>query len=123
MAEHITTLDSLAAMLGRFRFNFTSERDLQNGVALVLEQAQIPFKREVGLTVHDRPDFLLDDGLAIEVKIKGSLGELLRQAMRYLGHDEISGLLVIGTPHWLTRVPPSLLGKPIHSLRLVGSLL
>ncbi len=116
-------LDALGGLLSRFRFRFTSERELQDGIALVLEQAHLRFRRETGLSQHDRPDFLLDNGFAIEVKIKGSLAELLRQATRYLGHGEIRGLLVIGTPHWLTRVPPSLLGKPVHSLRLVGSLL
>lgn len=117
------TLDDLIKKLSGYRFRFTSEKDLQDGIVLALNEARIPYRREFMLNPKARPDFMLADGIAVEVKIKGSLSELLRQASRYAGHAEVKGILVIGTPRWLPRVPDTLCGKPVRSLRLIGSLL
>ena len=116
-------LDAVAAVLSRYRFRFTDEDDLQKGIAAALQANGLAFHREESLSARDRPDFLLDGGLAIEVKIKGSLSELLRQAARYLEHEEIRAVLVVGSPGWLNRIPETMQGKPLRPLRLIGSLL
>ncbi len=117
------TLTDLVTKLSGYRFTFTSEKELQEGIASALITERIPYRRELHLSVPDRPDFMLDGGIALEVKIKGSLADLLRQASRYAGHAEVTGILVIGTPRWLPRVPVQLAGKPVQTLRLLGSLL
>lgn len=116
------TLDQLSALLGSFRFRFVTEKDLQDGIEAVLAKAQVSYRREQSLNVSDRPDFMVA-GIAIEVKTKGSLADLLRQASRYAGSNEVSSILVVGSPHWLTRVPAELAGKPVRAVRLIGSLL
>lgn len=116
------TLDQLSALLGSFRFRFVTEKDLQDGIEAVLAKAQVSYRREQSLNVSDRPDFMVA-GIAIEVKTKGSLADLLRQASRYAGSNEVSSILVVGSPHWLTRVPTELAGKPVCAVRLIGSLL
>ena len=108
--------------LASYRYNFQNELTLQDGIALVLEKSAILFKREAMLSAKSRPDFLLGP-VAIEVKIKGSVAEFLRQAHRYLMHDEVSALIVVGTPKWLPLVPSELAGKPVYSVRLLSSLL
>lgn len=116
-------IDAAVSVLSRYRFRFTEESDLQKGIAAALQANGIAFHREEALSARDRPDFLLDGGVAIEVKIAGSLSDLLRQVARYLEHDEIRAVLVVGSPGWLNRVPETLQGKPVQSLRLIGSLL
>lgn len=116
-------LDRVAAVLSRYRYRFRDEAALQAGIAAALTANQIAFHREEALSMLDRPDFLLDGGLAVEVKVKGSIAELLRQVARYLEHAEVRAVLVVGTPAWLNRVPDSLSGKPVRSLRFLGSLL
>lgn len=116
-------IDSLHQLLSGYRFRFVSERDLQDGIERALIAAGISYEREAALSDPDRPDFLVGDGIAVEVKIKGSLSELIRQAARYASHQRIGSILVVGTPRWLPRVPDALSGKPVRSLRLVGSLL
>lgn len=113
----------VAHLLARFRFRYITEKDLQDGIEAVLTQASMPHRREVVLSAADRPDFVVEGGVAVEVKIKGSLAELLRQASRYAAHPEIAGIVVVGTPHWLSRVPSELGGKPVIAIRLLGSLL
>jgi hypothetical protein len=111
-------------MIARYRFSFTSEKELQDGIAAMLVKERIPYLRELTLTLQgDRPDFMLHNGIALEIKIKGSLADLLRQASRYAGHKEVNGILVVGTPHWLPRIPATLSGKPVRALRLIGSML
>lgn len=115
-------LEQLSSLLAGFRYRFTDERDLQDGIERVLRSSGSPYRREPVLSAPDRPDFLVDD-IAIEIKIQGSLSQLLRQVSRYATHDEVHGILVVGTPVWLVQVPGEIVGKPMASLRLLGSLL
>ncbi|WP_053764435.1 hypothetical protein [Leptospirillum ferriphilum] len=115
-------LDSLETLLSSHRYRFSSERDLQNGIDEVLQTSGLSYSREFSLGVADRLDFLVD-GIALEVKIKGSLPDLIRQIARYARHKDVREILVVGTPRWIPQVPASIEGKPVYGLRLVGSLL
>ena len=108
--------------LASYRYTFQDEVSLQNGIQEVLEAKAVAFKREFRLDAKSRPDFMLGS-VAIEVKIKGSVAEFLRQAHRYLLHEQVSALIVVGTPKWLPLVPSELAGKPVYAVRLLSSLL
>lgn len=116
-------LHSLETLLSSYRFRFSSERDLQNGIDEVLQKSGFSYRREFSLDISDRPDFLVHGGIAIEVKIKGSVSELIRQISRYATHNDVRSILVVGTPHWIPRVPEIIKEKQVRSLRLMGSLL
>ena len=90
-------IQQICQKLTSYRYNFQDETTLQDGIALVLEKSAVPFKREALLSAKSRPDFMLGS-VVIEVKIKGSVAEFLRQAHRYLMHDQVSALIVVGTP-------------------------
>lgn len=115
-------LEELSSLIAGFRYRFTDERDLQDGIERVLRSSDSPYRREPVLSAPDRPDFLVGD-IAIEVKIQGTLAQLLRQVSRYAAHDKVRGILVVGTPVWLVQVPDEICCKPMASLRLLGSLL
>lgn len=115
-------LEHLCRVLNAYRYNFQDETSLQEGLALALTHQGIEFKREVRLDAKNRPDFMIGT-VAVEVKIKGTLSEFLRQADRYLALDPVSSLIVVGTPKWLPMVPPALRDKPIFRVRLLSSLL
>lgn len=114
---------SITSALENKRFRFTSEDDLQQGIAIALKQADLPFEREKILSSRDRPDFVVAQQFAIEIKIHGTLAQALRQISRYTEHPQISAILLVGTPHWLNKVPGTVGGKPVYSMRLTGSLL
>ena len=113
----------ILSMLEHCRFRFNDERDLQDGIAQAMSTAGVEFEREKILGPQDRPDFLIAGSIAMEIKIKGSIAEALRQIDRYTGHQAVAAVLLVGTPGWLNRVPPEIRGKPVFSLRLTGSLL
>lgn len=117
-----STLESICKVLSGYRYNFQDESSLQEGMAEVLTNNAIAFEREVRLDARNRPDFMIGP-VAIEVKIKGTFAEFMRQADRYLELDRISALIVVGTPKWMPAVPASLRGKPIYTVRLTSSLL
>ncbi|QTP13392.1 hypothetical protein [Serratia symbiotica] len=108
------------------RFNFSDEIELQNAISAVLTQSGIAFEREHRLSMRDKPDFILDTDcgkIAMEVKIDGGKNPLLRQVNRYLSHDEIAGIIVVGTPYYIDLMPKTLNNKPIWSHRFLRSLL
>nr|EES53262.1 MAG: hypothetical protein UBAL3_80150051 [Leptospirillum ferrodiazotrophum] len=117
------TSPDLISSLFRLRFRYTTERDLQNGFEKVFLEKDIPFVREYPVTTADRLDFWVDGGIALEVKIKGSLPDLIRQIARYARHKDVREILVVGTPRWIPQVPATIEGTPVYGLRLVGSLL
>ena len=114
---------ALLKVLQRHRYRCGSERELQDGLEHVLAAAGVPYERERALSKPDRPDFVVAGGIAIEVKTKGSLQDLLRQVSRYAQHTEVRAVLCVGTPSWLTRVAARLHGKPLFGLRLLNSLI
>jgi predicted N-acetyltransferase YhbS len=115
-------LEHLCRVFSAYRYNFQDETSLQEGMALALTRHGIAFEREVRLDAKNRPDFMLGP-VAVEVKIKGSFAEFMRQAQRYLALEQISALIVVGTPKWLPAVPATLEGKPVYTVRLTSSLL
>lgn len=122
LVESRVALADLAEIICGYRYRFVDERDLQDGIEQALRARSIDYCREKALSAPDRPDFLVD-GIAVEVKVKGSLADLLRQIGRYASHDAVRGILVVGTTVWVPKVPGALFGKPVEARRLVSSLL
>jgi hypothetical protein len=115
-------LANLCKVFSAYRYNFQDETSLQEGMAIALTRHAIDFEREVRLDAKNRPDFMIGS-VAVEVKIKGSFAEFLRQAHRYLALEQITALIVVGTPKWMPAVPTTMLGKPVYTVRLLSSLL
>lgn len=118
------SLAEVAAILRRRRFNYANEAQLQEGIALVLHEEGIAFRREASLGPGDRPDFLLDGGIVIEVKVGGGLPALTRQVHRYAQFPSVAAILVVTTKMQHRGIgTDALAGKPVHVLHLVGSVL
>lgn len=112
------TLDDLKAHLSQYKFIVTSEAKLQAGLAQALE-GFCEFQREFVLSPSDRPDFWLpDEGIAIEVKIKGSPASINLQLLRYARHEVVKAVLLIASDPSLLRAPAELAGKPVATLRV-----
>lgn len=118
-----TQVNALLAYFETLRFRFASESQLQDGVAQALIQCATTFERECALSLQDRPDFVLENGIVIEIKIQGSLAQALRQINRYAQHPRVQHIILMGSPGWLLKVPGMIGGKPVHTLRITGSLL
>lgn len=117
----------LVAILSKYRFRYKDEDELQQGIAAALTAAGLVFRREVRLTPEDRVDFLIGDGaggVVIETKVhaNSSRAQILRQVERYLLHEKVWGVLVVGTK-FIEAFPESGNGKPLRYHCLLRSML
>jgi hypothetical protein len=113
----MTTAEVIQA-LGRVAYRFNNEAELQEGIGIALARAGIAHSREVVLTKRDRIDFLLSDGVGIEVKIDGSISALTRQLFRYAELPRITALVVVVGKNTLGNLPPAIKGKALQVVRI-----
>ena len=98
--------------LHRFRFSATNEQELQRALWQVF--ARYPdSRREVILDARNRIDFLVGE-VGIEVKVDGSLTDLVRQLIRYAKFEQITSIVVVSTRARHRDVPRHVGGKPVH---------
>lgn len=120
----------LERLLSGYRFRYTDEIELQDGIAEVLTRAGIQFEREVVLPRRDqldflrrdRIDFLVTPGIGIEVKIRGSRVDVMRQLARYAEHERIESLILVTDRSQFAMMPLALGGKLITVVNLLGGL-
>lgn len=111
-------VDDLCRALRRVAFRFTSEAELHEGIATALEAASIPFEREHRFGPADRVDFFIA-GLALEVKIDGSVSAVTRQLHRYAQHPNVRAIVLATTKRRLCAgMPDALAGKPVFVITL-----
>lgn len=108
---------ALADFLARLKIRHTTEADLQAGIAEALTFAGCEFRREALLTPTDRIDFLIEPGIGVEVKIKGSASQVEQQLLRYADSGKLTHLLLVttrskhrevcvdGVPYTMVRLP------------------
>jgi hypothetical protein len=110
-------LRALRDFLSHFRFNYSSEAELQEGIERALSATTYAVQRELRLDDLGRLDFFIDGEIVIETKIEGSAPQLMRQVSRYAQSPKVLGILVV-TDRATHTLPPSFNGKPVlvHSL-------
>lgn len=111
-------IERIASLLRLIRGSFCSEPELHHEITRRFLAVGIYPEHEKWIG-EDRLDFFID-GVAIEVKMNGSLSALLRQVHRYMAHEEITGLIVITTRLKLARLPENINGKPAVVVCLAG---
>lgn len=110
--------------LPRFAYRFSNEIELHKAMALVLDGAGIPYTREFVAGPQDRFDFLIDSGIVIEAKVKGSVTPALSQCARYLKRDDVSAVVLVTTRYWgatAREYRTKDTGKSIHTIQLKGA--
>jgi len=117
-----TWLKELDCLLKQYNFNYTSERELQDGITEVFATLEPAFQSECILSKEDRVDFYWPDAqVGVEVKIKHSLSALTRQVHRYVQHESIKGILIVSGKARLNQIPHIINGKPVLIHSLLGS--
>jgi len=116
------TGEEVVDLLKRFRFRHTAEKDLQRAIAQVLERRDVSFRTEVKLGPRERIDFLLEGGVGIEVKVKGSATQAARQLQRYAKSNEVTELVLVTSRSQVGCQLDEYLGKPVHVHFIFGGL-
>lgn len=101
----------ILALARRLRLPLHDEKATQIALARYFEDAGIPAAREVGLGDGDIVDFLTN-GIAVELKIKGSPKAIYRQLERYARHECVREIVLL-TSRSMT-LPPRIGAKPAH---------
>ena len=108
MIDHV----QIAKLLQGCRFHFTSERELQDGVAAALRKGDIVFERELSISPGDRPDFMVGE-IAIEIKVKGGVGWVTRQLFRYAENPRVKAIVLVTSKASHKAMPAEMNGRPV----------
>ncbi|MEG1347345.1 MAG: hypothetical protein RSD49_04770 [Hafnia sp.] len=109
-------IDRLIHIIHRSKVSLTDEKMTQVQIAEIFRENEIPYVRELRLSGDDIVDFLVDDNLVVEIKLKGQKRAIYRQLKRYATHDQVHGIILLtGISMGL---PEEIEGKPTY----IGSL-
>jgi hypothetical protein len=117
----IAKLGVIARALQGNDFHFNDEHELQNGISIALAEARINAQREalIGKGSESRVDFLIGR-IALEVKVGGSLAEVMRQLDRYAHCDGIDAvMLVTSRLRHKVSLPMYVNNKPLQVMEIV----
>jgi hypothetical protein len=115
-------IESVHRWLGGWRYSFNDEKQLQVGISELLTKGDFVYRREAPLGEAGVVDFLLEGGLAIEVKVDGTWTGVVRQLHRYALRPEVRELLLVTSCNRHADMPETLAGKPVRVLVLGGQL-
>lgn len=102
-------MHDIVTLLQRARLPLAEEKITQASIADVLSAKAITFEREFRLSDEDIPDFLLTDGICVEVKLRGQRRSIYRQLERYAAHDKVKGIILATSI--CMRLPENIHGK------------
>lgn len=110
----------VAALSGRI-YRAAREVALQDGIEQVLRENRFRVEREFRLSPRDRPDFLIEGCVAVEVKMRARGSAVLSQLARYASHRRVRAI-VVATPRLssLSGMPGEILGVPVRGVALPG---
>jgi len=113
---------AVSTLLSSRRFVWSNESMLQRGIYQTLLEAGHVVQREKRLSRKDRPDFMLEGGVYVEVKVDGSLTSVMRQLSRYAEQPSVSAIVLVTTrAAQAARVPTEFSGKPVRVVLLAGA--
>lgn len=105
--------DQLAELLGLWRYTWLDEHGLHMQLANVLLDAEYAVRSEVPLGGRLGRIDLVVERTGIEVKVKGTAEEVVRQLQRYAHSDALDALVLATTRYAHTDVPDEIGGKPV----------
>ncbi len=112
----MNNIEDIVALLRATPFVLKDEKSLQASIEDVLIANGIRNKREVKLSGSDIVDFMLEGGIAVEVKLAGQKRAIYRQCERYCEHDAVK-VIVLMTAKTMG-FPPEIKGKPAYYVSL-----
>ncbi|MBP2232518.1 hypothetical protein J2847_005847 [Azospirillum agricola] len=101
----------IVRLIAGHRFDLSNEKVAQAELESILIKAEIPFEREHRLSARDIVDFLVDGGVAVEMKIRGHQKmAVYQQLARYARHETVREVVLI--TNMAMGLPEEIEGKP-----------
>lgn len=113
----IAQVDELAELLLRHKFRWTTETDLHEGIAEVLQNCGVSYEHEKRLSKTVRADFWCSP-VAIEIKVAGGLSDVTRQLMDYASLDQVEAVILVTTKLRHRNMPPTMRSKCVRVVYL-----
>jgi predicted AAA+ superfamily ATPase len=88
-------INSIHKILTSYRFSLENEKLLQLQIENALLTNNIPHSKEYVLDKHNIIDFLCNNGIGIEVKIKGSKRSIYEQVLKYSQFADVKSIILI----------------------------
>lgn len=109
-------INQIGDIIGSTRFSLQDEKVMQAEIAIAFDKAGRTYSREHHLSDESIPDFFIE-GIAIEIKIKGSAMAIYRQCERYCMFPEVKALILVtnksmALPDEIVKGKPSYLLNP-----------
>lgn len=101
----------VASLVSSHRFRWASEVELHDGLEEAFTAAGLPVDREHRFVDGSRVDFLIDDRVGVEVKVKGGPGRVERQLARYA--LQVDALVLVTTRPQHRAISRTLRGVPV----------
>lgn len=89
-----------------------NEKRLQSEIEELFVANNILYKREVALGNGDIIDFMLAEGIGLEVKIEETKRAIHRQCARYCKHEQVRSLILVSAT--AMGFPEEIFGKPCY---------
>lgn len=121
ITDPVAIAERVVALLVDRVYRAPRERDLQDGIEHVLGSSVFRVEREFRLSARDRPGFLVEGCVAVEVKMRASGSAVLSQLARYAADRRVKAI-VVATPRLssLAGMPPEILAVPVRGAALPG---
>ena len=112
MCEIIELINALKNV----KFDFSNEKAVQSKIQKIFDEKQIKYQREVILDANNIPDFVVDDIICVEVKIKGTKKGIYKQLERYSKFEQFTSILLLTNK--AVTMPNQINGKSVIVLNL-----
>jgi len=102
-------------------FTLSSEKNVQQEMWEIFKQEGFKARREYRLSPRDIVDFLIDDEIAVEVKIGGGAEKTFRQCERYVQYEKVKAFILATNKSM--GFPEEINGKPCYYFSLSRGML
>lgn len=113
-------IQKIDKLLSGWNFDLYKEKDVQKQIFEILSE-EFDITAEFRLSPKNICDFMIENEIAVEVKVKGSKTGIYRQLKRYCEFDKVKCLLFITSRSM--GLPPDINGKPVYYISLSKNML
>ena len=89
----------IAQAISSFRIRMSSEDQAQADIEEALRRKGVVFEAQKVLSPKDRIDAFCD-GIAVEIKVKGTRAAIMRQLVRYAKLPEVGAVMLVSGVAW-----------------------